>query len=410
MSRPDTGRAWQPPSAPAGATDPGGEADRLARAALSAAAEPGDVRIAMLVRELGAGPFLQRLRTDDYEAAVLKDLAPRIEALDPARDLELADRLGVRFVVPGDLEWPSQLDDLWEAGQLYDRGCPPIGLWVRGPVRLDELADAVAVVGSRSATAYGVDAALDIGAGLGRAGVPVVSGLAFGIDQGGHRGAMAAGGVTVAVMACGVDRCYPAGHRPLFDHIVQRGAIVSEVPLGTAPMRMRFLARNRLIAALGRGTVVVEAAIRSGALNTANWTERLHRVLMAVPGPITQEQAQGVHELIRSGAASLVSRAEEVLELVGASGAHLLEERRAPVRTDDRLNPRERQVLDAVPKRTPAGAESISRTAGMNVLDVESGLIRLRDLGLVAGSPDRGWRLTAPSDRGTGASTSSLGR
>ena len=151
----------------------------------------------------------------------------------------------------------------------------PIGLWVRGPLRLDELADSVAVVGSRSATTYGEDVARELGAGLARAGDCLVSGAAFGIDQAAHRGALAVGGPSVAVLACGVDRAYPAAHRDLIDHLAPAGAVVSELPPGCAPLRMRFLARNRIIAALTRGTVLVEAALRSGALNTAGWADSL---------------------------------------------------------------------------------------------------------------------------------------
>src|SRR4029078_13034542 len=123
------------------------------------------------------------------------------------------------------------------------------------------------------------------------------------IDQAAHRGALAGGVSTVAVLACGVDRAYPAAHQRLLDHLADRGAVVSELAPGCAPTRLRFLARNRVIAALTRGTVVVEAAVRSGALNTANWANRLHRTVMGVPGPVTSAPSQGVHQLIRTGAA-----------------------------------------------------------------------------------------------------------
>ena len=225
----------------------------------------------------------------------------------------------------------------------------------------------------------------EIGARVARAGYTVVSGAAFGIDQAAHRGALAAGGRTVAVLACGVDRAYPAGppsrcsttwRRPRPSSPSSRPAVRRR--------RIRFLSRNRIIAALARGTVVVEAAVRSGALNTAGWAARLHRPLMGVPGPVNAAQSEGVHQLVRKGAATLVTRGEEVLELVGA-------ERPAPRRATswprsrprDPLPERPRQVLEAVPLRRPAHSDSIARTAGIGLLDTRSALRRLERGGFV---------------------------
>jgi DNA processing protein len=264
---------------------------------------------------------------------------------------------------------------------------------VKGPTRLDQLGRAVAVVGSRSATTYGTEVAAGIAATLARAGHPVVSGAAFGIDQAAHRGALAVDGANVAVLACGVDRAYPTAHRDLLDHLGRTSAVIAEVPPGCAPTRGRFLSRNRLIAALARGTVVVEAAARSGALNTASWTTRLNRHLMGVPGPVTSAQSQGVHELIRSGAASLVTRGDEVLEVVGEAGVHLTSPLRGPSRRRDQVPPRDQRVLDAVPLARPAPVDSIAVTAGMALLDVQAALRRLSRSGLVELTP-HGWRLT----------------
>ncbi|MEZ5092195.1 DNA-processing protein DprA [Nocardioides sp.] len=262
---------------------------------------------------------------------------------------------------------------------------------------LTGLARSVAVVGSRSATTYGTHVAGEIAAGLARDGQVVVSGAAFGIDQAAHRGALGGGGATVAVLACGVDRAYPAAHRALLDHLAEHAAVVAETPPGCAPMQLRFLSRNRLIAALTGGTVVVEAAVRSGALNTANWAARLHRPVMGVPGPVTSAPSEGVHELVRSGAATLVTRAADVLELVGPAGEHLVEARRAPSTARDRLPRRDRQVLDAVPVRQAAATDAIARTAGLGLVEVRSTLERLAARTLVVGSP-QGWRL-APDAR-----------
>ncbi|WP_435744669.1 DNA-processing protein DprA [Nocardioides sp. SYSU DS0663] len=368
--------------------------ERLARVALGRLGEPGDPRIGGLVAELGATLLHERLLAELDLAGLRSDLALRLDETDPVRDLEVAERLGIRFVIPGDDEWPEQVDDLGRAGQVQGRGGPPLGLWVRGPLPLDALGASVAVVGSRSATTYGAEVAATLSATLAAASAPVVSGAAFGIDQAAHRGALAADGPTVAVLACGVDRAYPAAHRNLLQHLAAEGAVVSELAPGSAPTRLRFLARNRVIAALTRGTVVVEAAVRSGALNTANWAARLNRAVMGVPGPVTSAPSQGVHQLVRTGAATLVTSGEEVLELVGEVGEHLLPRPQGPERARDRLTLRHQQVLDAVPVATGARADSIARTAGLALLDVRSSLDRLRDLGLVE-QGDTGWRLAA---------------
>jgi DNA processing protein len=308
--------------------------------------------------------------------------------------LEAAARAGVRFLIPSDAEWPASLDDLALAPTLQERGGVPLGLWVRGPLRLDQLDGSVAVVGSRSATTYGAEVATDLAAVLARSGRPVVSGAAFGIDQAAHRGAVAVDGRTVAVLACGADRIYPEAHRRMIEHIAAEGAVVSETVPGGAPMRVRFLSRNRVIAALSVGTVVVEAAARSGALNTANWAERLNRHLMGVPGPVTSAASVGVHELVRSGAATLVTRGEDVLEVVGAAGEHLAPVPRGPVRARDRVSRADQQVLDAVPLHTAAPAGSIARVVGAGLPATREALGRLRRAGLVE-HEDGCWRLAA---------------
>jgi DNA processing protein len=370
------------------------EEDRLARVALGRVTEPGDQRVLRLVDELGAVTVRDGLLAQGGAPGHAAEVAARLAEVDPARDLERATRLGIRFVVPGDDEWPAGLGDLARADRLHERGGVPLGLWVRGPVRLDTHADGVAVVGARSATTYGARVAADIAASLARAGSPVLSGAAFGIDQAAHRGAVAAGGPTVAVLACGVERAYPAAHRQLLDHLAATAAVVAETPPGGAPTRVRFLARNRIIAALGRATVVVEAAVRSGALNTANWTDRLHRPLAAVPGPVTSAASQGCHQLVRTGAATLVTSGREVLELVGGAGECLLEQPRAPTRPRDRLTTRQRVVLDAVPVSRGAPSDAVARASGLGLVEVSAELHRLL-AGELVEHDGRGWRLTA---------------
>lgn len=366
--------------------------ERIARAALSRLSEPGDVRLTTLVARLGAVRVYDLLRDEQDVAGVYTDVAARLRGLDPERELEEAAAKGIRFVCPEDAEWPDPVDDLGRAEPLQDRGGAPLGLWVKGSRRLDETCrSAAAVVGSRSATTYGAGVASDIAAHLADHGTTVVSGAAFGIDQAAHRGALAAKGLTVAVLACGVDRAYPSAHRNLLDYIADTGLVVSELPPGCAPTRVRFLSRNRVIAALAKGTVVVEAAVRSGALNTANWTARLNRVLMGVPGPVTSAPSQGVHELIRNRGATLVTRGEDVLELLAPSGSFMSEAPRAPLLVTDRLSDRERQVLDAVPLTRPAEPAAIARTAGVAERDVRTAVARLGELGLVE-QTTVGWR------------------
>jgi DNA processing protein len=371
----------------------GPEEERLARVVLSRIGEPGDPRLTDLVHELGAQVVLSGLRRQAVDRELRADLAERIAAVDPAQELERATRLGVRFVVPGDDEWPAPLEDLERAPHLHERGGVPLGLWCRGALRLDEAVQrAVAVVGSRSATSYGAAVASDIGGVLARESWTVVSGAAFGIDQAAHRGALAQRGPTVAVLACGADRAYPSAHRGLIDYVAEVGLVVSEAAPGCAPTRIRFLARNRVIAALAAGTVVVEAAVRSGALNTASWASGLGRPVMGVPGPVTSAPSAGVHQLVRSRDALLVTSGEEVLEAVAPVGTFTLADPRAPEGPRDRLAARERQVLDAVPLVRAADSASIARTAGLAHGRTKEALLALHRAGMVEHALGR-WRV-----------------
>jgi len=277
---------------------------------------------------------------------------------------------------------------------VEERGVEPIGLWVRGPLRLPRLEGSLAVVGARSATTYGTDLAADLAATVGQSGRAIVSGAAYGIDFAAHRGAVAVDAPTVAVLACGADRIYPQKHQQLIEHLASEGAVVSETVPGGAPMRVRFLSRNRIIAALSVGTVVVEAALRSGALNTANWATRLNRQLMGVPGPVTSAQSAGVHQVIRTGAATLVTSGEEALELLGAAGENVLDLPRGKDRPRDGPSHLQRRVLDAVPVRRGATSLSVARVAGLAVDEVHSTLQVLERSGMVECDED-GWRLAA---------------
>ena len=213
---------------------------------------------------------------------------------------------GIRLICPGEPGWPPQLDDLGAAR--------PYALWVRGAADLRASCEkSLAVAGARAATAYGKHAATCIAADLAGRGWAIVSGGAYGIDAAAHHGALTAGGVTIAVLACGPDVPYPRAHAGLLADIAVRGAVVSEYPPGRQPSRRRFLARNRIIAALARGTVIIEAAERSGTLATARHASDLARPLMAVPGPVTSAMSAGCNALIRDQRAACVTSAADII-------------------------------------------------------------------------------------------------
>ena len=361
--------------------------ERSARALLSRLAEPGDRRLGRLLASEPATYVVELIASGSTRIAGVERYATRLAVADPAADLARAEEVGGRLLMPGDLEWPSQLAELGDVA--------PWALWVRGPVdlRLSALRS-VAIVGARAATAYGVDVAAELASELALAGWTVVSGGAFGIDAGAHQGALAAGGVTVGVLACGVDVAYPPRHDALFARIGGEGLLVSEVPPGAAPHRGRFLVRNRVIAALTRGTVVVEAALRSGALSTAHEAERLGRAVMGVPGPIRSQASAGVHRLIRSGGL-LVTSAAEVVEAVGDLGVDLAPEPTGPTRPRDALDPLSARILDAVPARRAATLDSIARTAGLTPAETAAALGLLELAGFVRMGPG-GWVLDRP--------------
>ena len=237
-------------------------------------------------------------------------------------------------------------------------------LWAVGPTDVNEVTDrAAAVVGTRAATAYGEFVAADLAAGLATRDAAVVSGAAFGIDGAAHRAALAADGLTVAVLAGGIDVPYPAGHAALLRRISEEGLLVSEYPPGVRPARHRFLTRNRLVAALAGATVVVEAGARSGAANTAAWARALGRAVCAVPGPVTSSASVGCHALLRGGA-NLVTRAEDVIELAGRVGELAPDEQR-PTSPLDGLADTDKRVYDALPARGARTADEIAVASGI---------------------------------------------
>lgn len=352
---------------------------RLARAAWSRLAEPNDGAAQLLVSQDGAVAALSQVLAGQGAPR----WQARLEDLDPERDLGTVQRFGGRLVIPGDDEWPSGLDALGSQA--------PFCLWVRGPLSLSAATGrAAAIVGARAATPYGERVATDLADGCAERGITVVSGAAYGIDGAAHRGALAAGGPTVAVLAGGVERPYPQGHVQLIDRIARDGSVVSEIPPGSSPTRWRFVERNRLIAALARVTVVVEAAHRSGAMSTAARADRLSLPVAAVPGPVTSALSYGCHRLLRGGAICVTS-AEELAELAGPIGEYLPEVVPLPPAVHDGLDPRDLRVFDALPLRRAAAVASLVKAAGLEADSVLAALGRL-ELRRLAVRDGSGWR------------------
>ncbi|RKN49317.1 DNA-processing protein DprA [Micromonospora endolithica] len=395
-----------------------GDAEELlARVALTWLAEPGTRSVFGLVGQYGPVGALDLLLDgggpdDTIRAAV----AARRMHGDPrtvaAEALARTERLGARVVVPGDDEWPVRVEELRhlrlpDARRRVDREtAPPLCFWVRGSWPLGETLDrSVAVVGARAATGYGHHVATDLGYGLADRDWTVVSGGAFGIDAAAHRGALTADGPTVAVLACGVDRPYPMGNAALFDRIADTGLLVSEWMPGAEPLRQRFLIRNRVIAAGTRGTVLVEAAARSGATQTAHRALALARPTMVVPGPVTSAMSVGAHELLREEPATrLVAGLAHVLEEVGRIG-ELATVPRGPDRPVDLLDDDARSIVEALPRRGALAVDVLAARAGVDLRTALRKLSMLEDLTMVV-RRDTGYALgpgARPGPRSTGA-------
>jgi DNA processing protein len=372
--------------------------ERRARVALSFLAQPGDPVLGAALQSFSAGELLSAVTgTDEAGVLALTGRAldpPLARAVDRWRDrlgevpsvarLAAWEQSGLRLVLPGDAEWPTQLDDLGDAR--------PLLLWARGTADLRfACLNSVAMVGSRAASGYGNHVALEMAATLTEHGVSVVSGGAYGIDASSHRGALACDGSTVAVLAGGLEFGYPRGHAELFLAIAAQGVLVSECPPGRGPTRPGFLVRNRIIAALSRGTVVVEAALRSGALNTARHARELCRPVMAVPGPVTSEQSAGCHELIRDYGAMCVTCANDVLHHVGGPGATGGGLRLGPAVPRDGLDPVALAVLEELPMRGGRGPASVAVRAGVD-LDTALRCLGLLAAGGFAERCEHGWR------------------
>ena len=396
--------------------------ERYAWAALTYLAEPGDPWLAELVRDSGPARALAAIRAGRFPAGRRREAAERAMARwrlrlagVPEPD-EVASHFarGIRLITASDGQWP---DGLAELGVNQ-----PYAIWLRGETT--DLAAlcrrSVAIVGSRAATAYGSYMAAELAASIAARGWTVISGGAYGVDGAAHQGTLAAHGATVAVMACGIDRAYPAGHKDLLDGVATAGAVISEWPPGQGVSRLRFLVRNRVIAAITRGCLVVEAGRRSGALNTARHARDLGRPLMALPGPVTSDLSAGCHSIIRDWQGTLVTGADEAIEALdrvgtgvdGRAGGGLprppardpaslpfdvpaaQSPRDRPTREDavrDALDREAAAVLDALPVRGGLPTSDIAARAGLEPATVLARLAVLAVFGL-AERTERGWR------------------
>jgi DNA processing protein len=392
--------------------------ESYARAALTYLAEPTDRWLGQLVRVHGAARALGAIRSGRLPGGgealqrgmqrAMDRWRVRLDELPTPDDVIGFRRSGIRLVCPGDPEWPGQLADLGDQ--------QPYALWLRGNADLRfSCLRSVAIVGSRAASAYGSYVAAEFAASVAARGWAVISGGAYGVDASAHQGALGADGVTVAVLACGVDVPYPTAHTELLDAVAAQGVIASEWPPGRTVSRLRFLVRNRVIAALATGTLVVEAGERSGALNTARHARDLGRRLMAVPGPVTSDISAGCHQIIRDWQGMLVTSAADVVEHLSPVGepqallpaAALAEtapargqaQRRSasrrlarPALDRDDLDLESAQVLDAMPGRGGMGTTRIAQRAGLAPETVIRRLGGLASAGFIERC-EGGWRL-----------------
>jgi DNA processing protein len=378
-----------------------------------------------MVRTEGPVEAARLVRAGRVGERVSEATAGRAATVDPLADLEAAQRHGIRLVVPESSEWPHFAFAALEAAGLrrlerYRNGeqkpspsgelIPPLALWVRGVVDLATVGiRSVAIVGARAATPYGERVAKDLAYQLTDREFVVVSGGAHGIDTAAHRGALAAGGPTVLISAGGLDCPYPPANAGLFERVAEQGLLVSESPPGAAPQRRRFLTRNRLIAALGTGTVVVEAAGRSGAMNTAGHCTGLGRPRMAVPGPISSAMSVGCHRLIAAehDPARLVTGVADVLATIGSSSdLSRVAAGRSPAADSvspaddgagltarlDGLDGSARQVFDGLPSHGWIATDRLVLTTGLPLPTVIGALPMLELAGLVEAGTD-GYRI-----------------
>ena len=280
--------------------------EQLARACLFSIVEGGHTFWCAEISTHGALAVYNKLLNGGYDPIKYEKMIGSLRETNGDRIMTEIDKHYARLITPVDDDWPEQLNDL---------AAPPIGLILKG--NIDALhQSSLAIVGTRNPTSYGARIAGEFAAGFADREWAIVSGGAYGIDSYAHKGALIAEGVTVAVVASGIDINYPAGNTRLFAEICESGAMVTEFMPGHKALPNRFLTRNRLIAALSKATLVVEAAFRSGSLRTARDAAEIFRPVMAIPGPITSPVSEGCHRLIGERAAEIVTSVADAVEFL----------------------------------------------------------------------------------------------
>ncbi|WP_278312818.1 DNA-processing protein DprA [Lolliginicoccus levis] len=331
-----------------------------------------------LINLVGPIDAAEAIRAGKLPPALDKPTQARRDKDTSGADLEALASHGGTLLTADSPQWPA-----WHTLQMQndrarrDAGAaPPIALWIRGQEDVGTLLSrGIAVIGTRAPTAYGEHCTRDIAHELATNGSTIVSGAAYGIDGCAHRAALAAHQPTVAILACGIDQDYPAGHARLLQGIARHGTVISEYPPGTRPARFRFLARNRLIAAFAEHVIITEAGARSGARNTARWARMYNTPVHAMPGPVSSAASVGCHEMIRNGEAVLLTRARDVF------GAPMLPMDSGPpaatphlARPTDHLTPEQLRVFDMLPIKGHAGTARIGADAGLDARTTRAAL------------------------------------
>jgi DNA processing protein len=280
-----------------------------ARAILFSVVEGGQAFWSSEISTKGALAVYEKLLRGGYDSVKYEKLISSLRGISGDQVLSDIDKHQARLITPIDEDWPVQVNDL---------AAPPIGLIIKGNISALHQRS-LAIVGTRNPTSYGARIAGDFAAGFADREWAIVSGGAYGIDSYAHKGALIAEGVTVAVIASGIDINYPAGNTRLFAEICESGVMVTESMPGQRALPHRFLTRNRLIASISKATLVVEAAFRSGSLRTARDAAEMFRPVMAIPGPINAPTSEGCHRLIGERAAEIVTSVADAVEFVGAN-------------------------------------------------------------------------------------------
>ncbi len=345
----------------------------------------GPIRFANLLRELGdietvLGAGVGQLGSvSQVGSKVARNIATGRDQARVSAEIELAHKRGVRILCLADEDYPAALRTIPD---------PPACLYIRGTLQREDTV-ALAIVGTRQCSHYAAEQAERFGALTANAGLTVVSGMARGVDTCAHRGALAGGGRTIAVIGCGLGHLYPPEATELADRIIEHGALVSELPMEVPPDAKNFPPRNRIIVGMSLGVLVVEAGQRSGALISARLASEYNREVFAMPGRIDTPRSEGCHKLIKTGGAKLVTNLGDILEELGETGAALMTASddgesagQAPPKTIARLDEYERQVLAAL-DHEPMAVEAVCEACDLPPARVAAALTGLQLKGAI---------------------------